>query len=693
MLVISGEQVHLNRARFSADVLEFLDLADEVARPLAHSPAVVPLPEPVYQKMERAVRLWRTPDFLSGARLPLSSEFEAWVHGTEIALHSTYLHLLERLADHAMAAGSLDLAAGWLQTAISFNPFHDDLHQRILSVFERNGWHNDALQYLQQLRDQYAKEGLPGLPPALERVNDRLREATTLRRGSGQARWPGRRVAQLPLFGRQAELDLLRTAYLRGGLALLLGEAGSGKTRLVQELFRTLDPPPRLMSALARPMENSLPFQPLIDMLRFQVTTDEWRALPRQWLSTMQLLLPELGVIFPDLPPPQNSVSLAQPVLFEALHQTLHLLSRSQRLLVFMDDVHWCDETSLNAAAYLVEHGFFGEHGALVMACRIEEQPAALKRLTSHLATSGALIELSLPPLSAKNVAEMARYILDRDLAEGLVERIRQDTGGNPLFLLENMRAMLDFPLDALSDGDVDPLPFSSSMHALVHQRLERLSVDALQALTVAAVIGSDFRLDVLEEAANLDSERLAAALDELEQRHLLQPVRSSGAAIQYRFIHDRIREIVHMELSVARRRVYHLRVANALQSRPSSKESTSAVVLASHYEEAGELRTAFSFWLKAGQHARRLYSLVEARTAFQRAEQLFEQLGVLILDEEVFQLYSGWGDFAFNIANPTVSEHAAQGLLTAGFQPPEPAPDWLGLPWPGGRCRPAGPG
>ena len=382
---------------------------------------------------------------------------------------------------------------------------------------------------------------------------------------------------------------------------------------------------------------------------------------------------PNLGVIFPDLPQPESSVSLAQPVLFEALHQTLLLLSRSQRLILFLDDVHWCDETSLNATAYLVEHGFFGERGALVLACRIEEQPAALKRLASHLSASGALIEVSLPPLSAGNVAEMARYILDCDLPDSLVERIHQDTGGNPLFLLENIRALQDFPLDALAGGEIDPLPLSSSMHALVHQRLERLSADAQQVLTVAAVIGSDFRLDVLEEAAKLDGERLAAALDELEQRHLLQPVRSSGVAVRYRFIHDRIREIVHMELSVARRRVYHLRVANALQSRPSSTESTSAVVLARHYEEAGELRTAFTFWLKAGQHARRLFSMVEARTAFQRAEQLFEQLGVLVPDEEVFQLYSTWGEFAFNIANPAVSEHAAQGLLTAGFHRESP--------------------
>ena len=683
LLVASGEEVRLERARFSADVVDFLELADEVARPLAQSPAAVPLPEPVYQKMVRAVRLWRTPHFLSGARLPPAPEFEAWVRATETALRSSYLHLLERLVDHDMAAGSLDQAAAWLQIAISADPYNDDMHQRMVSVFERNGWHNDALAYLQQLRERYIKDELPGLPPALEHIETRLREGAALLRDTGQVRWPGRRVAQLPIFGRQSELERLNAVYRRGGVVLLLGEAGSGKTRLVQELFRALEPPPRMMAALARPLENGMPFQPIIDMLRFQITTDEWRALPRLWLSAMQVLLPELAVIFPDLPQAQNSVSLAQPVLFEALHQTLLLLSRSQRLLVFLDDVHWCDETSLNAAAYLVEHGFFGERGALVMACRIEEQPPALKRLTNYLGVSGALLELPLQPLSAVNVAEMARYILDRDLPEGLVARIRQDTGGNPLFLLENLRAMLDFPADALGNSPTDPLPFSSSMHALVQQRLELLSVDARQALTVAAVIGSDFRLDVLEEAANLDRDRLAAALDELERRHLLQPVRSAGAALKYRFIHDRIREIIHLELSPARRRVYHLRVADAFQARPGLVESTSAAVLAQHYEEAGEQRSAFSYWLKAGQHARRLYSVAEARTAFQRAEQLYEQLGALIPEEEVFQLYSSWGEFAFNIASPAVSEHAAQSLLTTGYRRESPlliAWGYLGL-------------
>ncbi len=672
-LLTEGEEVRLNPARFTSDVTEFLSLVDEVARPLAQSPAGVPLPEAVHQKMLRAVRLWRAPHFLSGARLPASPELEAWVYATERSLHAAYLRLLERLADHHLSSGSLEEALTWLQSAVAIDPINDALHERIIAVYERGGWHADALLYLQRLREQYAQEGFDGLPQALRLTEQRLREGAAVSHQAGAVRWPGRRAAQVPLFGRHDELEKLRAAYRRGGVVLLLGEAGSGKTRLVQELFRSLEPSPRLMAAVARPMESSLPFQPFIDMLRYQVSAEEWRALPRLWLSAMQVLLPELGVIFPELPSARMGDSLAQPLLFEAIHQTLLMLSRSQRLLIFLDDLHWCDDTSLNAAAYLVEHGFFGERGALVMACRLGEQPPALLELTAHLQPSGALLELPLGPLPAENAAEMARYVLERELPSALLERIQQNTGGNPLFLLENLRALLDFPVETAAFQPGDPLPIAGSLHAQVHQRLERLSADAQQVLTIAAVIGSEFRLDVLEQAANLNVERLASALEELERRRLLQPVGPLAGITQYRFSHDLVREIIHLELSPVRRRVYHLRVAAVLQQLPGAPDSTSAAVLARHYEEAGETQKAFSFWLKAGLHARSLYAQAEAFDAFKRAEQLLEQIEPAATDEEIFQLYSAWGEFGFNIANAAVSEHAAGAMLSAGFRRTSP--------------------
>ncbi len=667
-LVTQGDHLLLDRADFRSDVLDFLAIVDNVARPMAQMPATAPLPESLYRMMVQGVSLWRSAGFLMEERLPDAQGWEIWQREMDSHLVTNRLRMLERLADHDLATGNLQQAAGWLEKALEMDPFNDGLHLSMLKLYERNGWYSEGLAYLHKTRERYADEGVQ-FPQVFSQLDRRLREAMTLPREKDLAAWPGRRMVHLPFFGRKVELAKMQAVYHRGGAALLLGEAGSGKTRLVQELYHTLQPSPRLLIAVARPLETDLPFQPLIDMLRSQVTADEWRELPRTWLSTLALLLPELNVVFPGLTVMNAAESLTQPVLFEALHQGLTLLCRAQRLLLFLDDVQWCDETSLNALTYLFERDFFGERAALVLACRTEDRPPALQHNLYNLARRAPPEQIILPPLSKDEVAGMARFVLGIDLADPVVERFGEDTGGNPLFLLESLRALLEYPPELRKSFEISRLPISGSMRALIHQRLEKLSADASLALTIAAVIGSEVDLDVLEQACNINPDRLVVALEELEQRHLLHPMDADSNRGAYHFIHDRIREIIYVEMSPARRRIYHLRVANALKKKYSGADAPYAAMLAHQYENAGEYQTAFSYWVKATDHACKLYSLVEAETAFHHAERLLDQLNTLVSNEDVFHLYHGWTDFAMMTGNADSLAGAAQRLLDLGIR------------------------
>jgi DNA-binding SARP family transcriptional activator/tetratricopeptide (TPR) repeat protein len=665
--VSQDDHLMLDRSGFQSDVLDFLAIVDEVARPLAQMPGTVPLPEPVYQAMRRGVNLWRAGRFLLEGRLPSAQGWEIWQREMEGQLFLSREQMLERLADHDLATGNLSLAIAWLEKAVETDEFNDGLHLRIAGFYERSGRFGEGLAYLQKIRERYA-DGEVHFPQALNQMGDRLRKGMTLPRNHDIHPWPGRRLAPLPFFGRKSELQKLKAAYQRGGVTVLLGEAGSGKTRLVQELYRSLEPSPRMLIALARPLEVDLPFQPLIDMLRSQVTADEWRELPKSWLSGLALLLPELKVIFPGLEEANAAESLTQPVLFEALRQALGLLCRGPRLLLFLDDLQWCDETTLNAVTYLCEHDFFGDHAALVLACRNEDQPPALQHVLNHLSRRMLPVQITLPPLSHEDVAGLARFVLGVDLADPVVERFGQDTGGNALFLLESLRALLEYSPDLRKSFDVGRLPISGSMHALIHQRLEQLSEDAGLALTIAAVIGSEVELDVLEHACNIHPDRLVEALEELERRRLLHPLSAEAGRSEYHFIHDRIREIIHSELSPARRRVYHLRVANALKVKYGEADAAYAAVMAYHYETAGEPGPAFSYWVKAADYARKLYSLVEAETAYHHADALLDQLDLRIPDQVVFHFYNGWIDFAFNTGNADSLNSAAQKMLKVGY-------------------------
>lgn len=681
----SIEQVWLNPDGLFVDVRQFQQRVAEVSLPLAQLPAANPLPAPIYQKMEEAVDLWRAPTFLSGTRLPDSLPLEDWHRHLSMELEHRYGALLERLADHDLVLGNLEKARHWLEIATAINALNDALHERMVQVFERLGDFAGGLSYLKKVRALYQQEGLDEIPTALERTERRFRQALLSPRERNSAVWSPERPPQIPLFGRDTELRLLQAGWRRGGALFIWGEAGSGKTRLVQELYHSITPSPRLMVATARRMDSGLPFQPVIELLRSQVAAEEWRALPKTWLSVLSLLLPELKTIFRELPTQEVVPSFAPSLIFEAIHQALLLFSRGRRLFFLLENAHWCDETSLAALLYLKDHGFFSHRGVLLVTARVEEPAPALLRFASQWSegeTADTADEVHLLPLSTASVAQLAAFVCGRELPSAVVDRLKEACGGNPLFLLESLRGLLAYPFLLQDSRGLTSLPVSVSWQALVRQRLQGLSPRAEHVLGVAAAMGMSFRVDVLERACNLPAEEVLAALEELERLHLIV-VSSSENPIQYEFVQERIREVLLQEMSPARRRLVHLRIAEALKKMFPGADSSLAATLASHYEEAGEGALAFGYWLEAARYARRLSSAPEAKAAFQRAAHLLDVLAGQIPDSRVMDLYTAWIEYGFDMAQASEVRFAAGALLSQGQARENVAlirRGWLGL-------------
>lgn len=681
LLETSSEQVWLNADGLFVDVRQFQRWVAEVSLPLAQLPAANPLPAPMYQKMEEAVGLWRAPGFLSGTRLPNSLPLEDWHRRLSLELEHRYEALLERLADHDLALGNLEKARRWLEKAAAVDALNDTVHERMMQVFERLGDYAGGLSYLKKVRALYQQEGLDEMPEALERAERRFRQALLAPRERNAAVWSLERPPQIPLFGRDAELQLLQVGWRRGGALFIWGEAGSGKTRLVRELYHSITPPPRLMVATARRMEGGLPLQPLIELLRSQVTAEEWRELPKTWLSVLSLLLPELKVMFRELPPQEVVPSFAPSLIFEALHQAFLLFSRGQRLFFLFENAHWCDETSLAALLYLKDQGFFRQRGVLLVTARVEEPTPALLRFVSQWSEGETADQVHLRPLSTPAVAQLAAFVCGRELPPAVVDRLREACGGNPLFLLESLRGLLAFPFLLQGSNEFTSLPVSGSWQVLVRQRLQGLSSREEYVLSVAAAIGTSFRVDVLERACNLTAEEVLAALEELERLHLV--ALSVENLIQYEFVQEGIREVLLQEMSPARRRLIHLRVAEAFKKIFPTVDSSLAATLASHYEEAGEGGLAFVYWLKAARYARRLSSAPEAKAAFQRAARLLDSLGGQLSDSQVMDLYTAWVEYGFDLAQASEVRFAAEALLSQGRARENVAlvrRGWLGL-------------
>jgi DNA-binding SARP family transcriptional activator len=677
MLRVDQEYVWLDESNVTTDVREFLLLYEQAARLLARIPSPSPLPEGLRDTIHRALNLWRGTRFLPGDDLTGSNELEAWAGHMGIRLNVARRSLLEHIATHENLVGNLDSAAAFLRAALEIDPVDDALVMRLVNVLERGGRISEAVAACQNAREAYARHGVE-FSPALERVCERVR-AHAGRQQAGPSGLEPRRSLQLPLIGRETALEALRLAFQRHSPVAVLGEAGAGKSRLLQEFCAMIQPGVRVFTAAAHQMGGGVPFQPLIDMLRGGVNAEEWHKLPNSWTTILTLLLPELATLVPEISMPPTNSALNQPLVFEALHQVLRAVASQQRLVLLLDNAQWCDETTFNALHFLFEKHLFATDVFLIVAAREEEHLPALARFLKRFEGQGSTTSLKLRPLTQGNIHQIIQMVFAANFSNDLAERLQRDTGGNPFYLLETLRLMLEYSTDSLATV----IPLAGSVHLLMRERLQRLSPEAQAALSLAAVAGSEFSLELLETAGRYNSEQMVGLVEEIERAQLIQPAAEkdlelggkdaftleSRILIRYQFAQERVREILLMEISPARRRLFHLRVAEVLKGQEVAVPGAQAAVLAEHYQQAGEVKEAFDYWLKAAAHARRLYSLTEQQYAYEQAEKILFQAENAIDGSEILKLYSGWIELGFTQASAEITRRSAEAVLRQGWR------------------------
>lgn len=460
------------------------------------------------------------------------------------------------------------------------------------------------------------------------------------------APWHNLLTLQLPFVGRKELLNQLKLTLHHGGVEVIWGESGSGKSRLTFEFYQALEPAPRLLFASGYFHTQDIPYQPIVEILRHSITADEWRQLDDVWADALVELLPELpgirpGTKAPDqLPAPRISFQR----IAEALNQVFKIIGRRQGLLIILDDAQWCDPATFGVFAYLLDHRQPREKGLLLINTRIEEPNQALKSFLVAPSASWNVQQIYLNNLNREEVAELSRCAFGKPLPAALIEHLEQDTGGNPFFLLETLRTWLAFELTPANYSKMEHAPIASTIHVAVHERLRLLNPVSLQTLVTAAAAGDPFNAAVVAEAAQLDSQQIITALEELEYVHLIVPANSAAEKMDYRFIHHKIHDVLLLELSPMRRQYLYLQVAIALQNHEDGSAEQAARI-ASVFEKAAEYATAFQYWMKAGQKAVQQGSLPTANLYFKQAEGLFDIVQTPLPDELVHELYAPWGE------------------------------------------------
>ena len=340
-----------------------------------------------------------------------------------------------------------------------------------------------------------------------------------------------------PLVGRTLELRALRDAWRKlepnaAVLTLITGEAGLGKTRLGEEMLKwAAIQGIAVAQTRAYAAEGQLAFSPITGWLESEPLRESLARLDPLWRTEVARIIPQLLVAQPDLPQPAPLTEYwQQQRFFEALARAV--TSAAPALVLMMDDLQWCDSGTLDWLHYLLR--FVANRRLFVIGTvRTDEISTQhpVNRLATALRRDGRLLELRLAPLDAAETARLASAVAGSDVDADGAFRLFSQTEGNPLFVVETVRA----GLPALTATDVTgghTLP--PKVQAVINWRLSQLSNEAREVAGLAAMMGRIFSIDILAAASDLGESSITRALDELWQRRI---VRAAGP--EYDAMHE----------------------------------------------------------------------------------------------------------------------------------------------------------
>ena len=406
--------------------------------------------------------------------------------------------------------------------------------------------------------------------------------------------------AAAPLIGRSAELgalqDVWRTAAAgRRGLVLVRGGAGVGKTRLVAEVAELA----RQQGAVVATAQcfgaaGRLALAPVADWLRSDAVQSAATSLPPVWRAEVSRLLPAGGR---DTGTRATTDAWQRHRFFEGLARALIAVRRP--LLLVLDNAQWCDQETLAFITFCLA---LADDAPLLLTATVREEDLDEDREFAgwivRMRATGLLTELSLGPLEAADTARLAEAISGQRLPEAGTSLLHAATGGFPLYVIEAARGTADPGGTPLAAGDLT---------AVLRKRLDQGTAAAREMAGLAAAVGTNFTLDLLTDASDLDAGAVVEAVDELWRRRIVREFRDG-----YDFSHDLLRETAYAGISPPRRWLLHRRIAQSLELLHAADTDSVAVQLAEQYAQAGRPERAVAYYQRAADVAGGMFAHAE---------------------------------------------------------------------------------
>jgi DNA-binding SARP family transcriptional activator/tetratricopeptide (TPR) repeat protein len=545
------------------------------------------------------------------------------VRAERLRLEALRRDLVEEWTEAVLAGGEAAKVVGPLEALLAEDPWRERATAQLMLALYRSGRQVDALAVYERFRTALADD--LGLDPSQELrtlVSDILRRTPEIAAPDREPAVAPREV--LPFVGRDSELATLTACVRRaaGGervVALVRGEPGAGKSRLVREL--TLSASARDVTALfGRCDEQAIvPYQPFLEAIGGYVERIGAAALeklPRGELAELARVVPSLAHRIPAPAP----VTTAAPGFerfrfFEAVSTFLRTIAP---VLLVLDDVHCADQASLALLRHLLRPP--EDTGICVVLTARDAEPgtaAAVAAVADAQRDGVDVVHLSLSGLDSDAVCALVRSHL-RSSAEDVVSTTTVElvnaTDGNAFFVRELLRDMTTGGLPALTSA----LP--TTIRDAIDVRVRQLSDEAHESLGAAAVVGQEFDLDILAAVVE-GSEH--AVLQHLEAAARIGVIVETDTVDRFRFAHALHRRVISDELTTSRRvRLHHL-AGEALERLRADTLDEHLGELAYHFSEASKVSDAglaVSYSRRAGEGAMRLLAYEEAARHYRRA-------------------------------------------------------------------------
>lgn len=630
--------------------------------------------------LSTAAQLYRG-DLLAGFYVKDSPLFEEWLVTEQERLREAAIEALWTLVDSYRRRGEHRFALHYARRLVAIEPLSEEAHRELMRLCVHTGRRGRALAQFEELenllRSELGVEPLEETRALYESILMDVREEPAAAAEEGEVIGP-----LVPLVGRREPYGFLREVWQRvqGGeshLTLVLGEAGIGKTRLIKSFLDAGTSQRRAVVLKGRGYELASPvaYQPFAEVIRSAVSEEldlPERRLPPEALDAIARLVPELCDLHPDLLPGAREEAgspLERAALFEAVARFFECwlwdgrLAEGDPLILFLDDLHLADRSTLELLAFLLERLRARPLWVVGTYRPGDLSPSSLLReIAAEGERAGSVTELRLDRLEAADLQEIAASLVDEKEAPELCRFLERHSGGLPLGVAELINFLWDE--GALVSQEAGRWTLATPLHNLQRQppgdldelillRIRRLPNSTRRLATLAAVAGQTFEVQLLQKAGDEHMAVVELGLEILLKRWLIRQFAHTWTSSRrerdivlwargarrgsFEFSHKRVRRALYHEVNPLRRSAMHEQVAASLEELWGDRYPER---LGHHWLVAGQWERALPALLRSARRARQALALDVAAYYHGRA---LEALGHLISGAKTAEEADAW--------------------------------------------------